>query len=124
MPTPSGHTTAIRASRVIGTRVKNPQGEVIGEVEDVILDKMSNQILFAVVGFGGFLGMGEKFHPIPWSLLDYQPDEAAYVVPFSKEELKAAPSNTIGELTKGDGYPARTAAYGHYRVAPDWDQLS
>ena len=124
MPTPSGHTTAIRASRVIGSRVKNPQGEVIGEVEDVILDKMSNQILFAVVGFGGFLGIAEKFHPIPWSLLDYQPEEAAYVVPYTKEELKVAPSNTIGELTKGDGYPARSAAYGHYRVTPDWDQLS
>jgi sporulation protein YlmC with PRC-barrel domain len=120
MPTPSGHTTAIRASRVIGTRVKNTAGEVIGEVEDVILDKMSNQIMFAVVGFGGFLGMGEKYHAVPWSVLDYVPEEAAYVVPFSRQQLETAPHDTIGELTKGDGHPAREAAFRHYGVTRDW----
>lgn len=120
MPTPSGHTKAIRASRVIGTRVENTNGESIGEVEDVILDKMTNQIMFAVVGFGGFLGMGEKYHPIPWSELDYQPDRNAYVVDYTKEELQAAPSDTIGALTRGDGVPARDAAYSHYGVAPYW----
>ncbi|MAP93681.1 MAG: photosystem reaction center subunit H, partial [Ponticaulis sp.] len=50
MPTPEGHTTAIRGSRVIGTPVFSTTGDKIGEVEDVMLDKMSNQIMFAVVG--------------------------------------------------------------------------
>ena len=53
MPTASGHTTAIRASRVIGTAVKDNGGNVIGKIEDLILDKMDNAIMFAVVGFGG-----------------------------------------------------------------------
>ncbi|MBU2532382.1 MAG: PRC-barrel domain-containing protein, partial [Alphaproteobacteria bacterium] len=65
MPTATGHTTAIRASRVIGTNVYNSNGDKIGEVEDIILEKTANRIMFAVVGFGGFLGMGEKFHPLP-----------------------------------------------------------
>ena len=65
MPTASGHTDAIRTTKVIGTSVFNPGGQRIGKIEDVVLDKTSNNIMFAVVGFGGFLGMNEKFHPCP-----------------------------------------------------------
>ncbi|MFN4185408.1 MAG: PRC-barrel domain-containing protein, partial [Hyphomonas sp.] len=57
MPTPNGHTSAIPASRTIGTTVYNTAGDKIGKVEDVMLDKLDNSILYAVVGFGGFLGM-------------------------------------------------------------------
>ena len=53
MPTQSGHTTAIRARKVIGTNVKDGAGQKVGEVEDIVLDKESNQIMFAIVGFGG-----------------------------------------------------------------------
>ena len=120
MPTPSGHTTAIRASRVIGTRVKNPAGETIGEVEDVVLDKLSNQIMFAVVSFGGFLGIGEKYHAIPWAALDYQPEEAAYVVSYTREQLQSAPSDSISALTRNDGIAARDTSYKHYGVKPTW----
>ena len=55
MPTASGHTDAIRASRVIGTEVYNAAGDHIGSIEDVMLEKTSNGIMFAVIGFGGFL---------------------------------------------------------------------
>ena len=64
MPTASGHTDAIRASRVIGTTVYNTAGDSIGEIEDVMLEKTANDIMFAVIGFGGFLGIGEKYHAI------------------------------------------------------------
>ena len=120
MPTPEGHTTAIRGSRVIGTPVFSTTGDKIGEVEDVMLDKMSNQIMFAVVGFGGFLGMGEKYHPIPWASLDYEKSEDGYIVPYSKEELEAAPNDSIHELTEGDGMKARDEAYKYYKVEPYW----
>ena len=120
MPTPQGHTTAIRGSRVIGTSVYSKTGDKIGEVEDVMLDKMHNNIMFAVVGFGGFLGMGEKYHPIPWSSLDYEKDEKGYVVPYTKEQLEAAPCDTIHELSENDGYKFRDAAYDYYKVTPYW----
>ena len=55
MQTPGGHTNAITASRVIGTAVYNTAGDRIGSIEDVMLEKMSNGIMFAVIGFGGFL---------------------------------------------------------------------
>src|ERR1700759_2161937 len=90
MTTLTGHTEAIAASRVIGTSVYNTAREKIGSIEDVMLDKMSNGIMFAVIGFGGFLGMGEKYHAIPWASLDFDEEMGGYVVPFTKEQLKAA----------------------------------
>ncbi len=120
MSTLSGHTTAIRASRVIGTDVKDSAGNTIGKIEDVVLEKTDNSIMFAVVGFGGFLGIGEKYHPLPWSVLDYDETQAAYVVPFTREQLEAAPSDTISELTRDDGRSHRDQAYDYYKVEPYW----
>ena len=114
MTTASGHTEVIRAKRVIGTSVKNTAGEKIGTVEDIVLDKLSNNIVYAVVGFGGFLGMNEKFHPVPWSALDYVESEDSYVVPFTKEQLEAAPADSIDKLTRSDGaatYASRANDY-------------
>ena len=59
MTTSSGHTSAILASRVKGTAVYDGSGDKIGTVEDVVLDKTSNRIMFAALGFGGVLGLGE-----------------------------------------------------------------
>src|SRR6185437_17122092 len=111
MTTASGHTSAIRTTKVIGTAIKDPSGTTIGEVKDVMLDKTSNNILFAVVSFGGFLGMAEKYHPIPWSTLDYNEGEGAYVVNYTKEQLEAAPTASIDELTRDNGMRFREQTY-------------
>jgi len=120
MPTATGHTSAIRAKKVIGTSVKDTSGDKIGTIEDVVLDKQSNAIMFAVVGFGGVLGVGEKFHPLPWAALDYHADEDAYVVPYSKDQLKAAPADTLDELTKNDGVNYRDRTYDYYKAERYW----
>lgn len=120
MATASGHTEAIQASRVIGTDVYNTAGEHIGSIEDVMLDKTSNNIMFAVIGFGGFLGIGEKYHAIPWSTLDYDPANGGYVVPFTKEQLQSAPVHDINDLTSSDGTRVRDASYDYYKVPPYW----
>ena len=120
MTTQTGHTEAIAASRVIGTSVYNTEGKSIGSIEDVMLDKTSNGIMFAVIGFGGFLGIGEKYHAIPWASLDYDENKGGYVVPFSRDQLEAAPAYSIGELTGADGETARDASYDYYKVDPYW----
>ena len=116
----AGHTNAIQASRVIGTSVYNTAGEKIGTIEDVMLEKSSNGIMFAVIGFGGFLGIGEKYHAVPWSLLDYEKHRGGYVVPFAKEQLEAAPAYSINDLTGEDGKSARDASFAYYKVEPYW----
>ena len=121
MPTPSGHTTAILASKVKGTPVYNAQGEKIGTVEDVVLDKCSNNIMFAVLGTGGVMGMGEKYRPIPWSVLDYSADQGGYIVPLSKDKIENAPSYRMEDLTSDDGEVAiRTEAFSYYKAPQYW----
>lgn len=117
MPTPSGHTRAICASKVNGTSVYDLQGSKIGHVEDVVLDKMTNEIMFTIVSFGGFLGLGEKYHALPWSNLSYDEDKNGYVVGVSRDVLKAAPVYEKKDLIRDDGavQKASTQYYSKYQ---------
>lgn len=120
MTTQSGHTQAIRAKKVIGTPVRDSNGDDVGKVEDIVLDKLSNSILFAVVGFGGVLGMGEKYHPVPWAVLDYDESKDCYVINVSRDKLESAPADTIEALTRKDGAGYRQQTYDYYGVQRDW----
>jgi sporulation protein YlmC with PRC-barrel domain len=120
MTTVSGHTNAIRAGKAIGTDVHDRSGKKIGEVKDIVLEKTTNNILFAVVSFGGVLGIGEKYHPVPWSELDYDPKLGGYVVSFTADQLKNAPADSIDALTRDDGRAFRDRAYKHYGTKPYW----
>ena len=122
MTTRSGHTTAILASKVKGTTVYNNAGDKIGTVEDVVLDKTSNQIMFAALGFGGLMGIGEKYYPVPWSLLNYNEDKGGYVVPLDKARIENAPAYALKDLTKHDGSlgSIREKTYNYYKVNRDW----
>jgi sporulation protein YlmC with PRC-barrel domain len=123
MTTASGHTSAILASKVKGTNVYSKTGDKIGQIEDVVLDKQSDRIMFAALGVGGVLGMGEKFYPVPWSVLDYSKEQGGYIVPLSEDQLKTAPTYRLEDLTKDDGMDfddIRGASYTYYNVERDW----
>jgi sporulation protein YlmC with PRC-barrel domain len=120
MKTASGHTTAIRAKKVIGTKVKDKGGNTIGDVQDIVLDKLSNNIMFAVVSFGGFLGMGERYHAMPWSTLNYDEADGNYVVGLSREKLQAGPAYSMEDLMQGDGMKFRDTAYDYYEAPRYW----
>lgn len=122
MTTASRHTSAILASKVKGTAVYNTAGQKIGHVEDVVLDKQSDHIMFAALGFGGVMGMGEKFYPVPWSVLDYNEDKGGYVVPMERDTLDNAPAYKLEDLTKNDGAfgDIRQQSYAFYNVKRDW----
>lgn len=109
----------ISASKVQGTAVFDTEGERLGHVEDVMLHKVSGQVAFAILSFGGFLGLGERFNPLPWSVLTYDPDRGGYVVPLAKERLQGAPHFNRDELGNEDnGWGARVNDY--YQVTPSW----
>ncbi|MCU0758553.1 MAG: PRC-barrel domain-containing protein [Steroidobacteraceae bacterium] len=120
MTTASGHTQAICAKKVIGTTVNDRSGKKLGTVEDVVLDKQSNNIMFAIVSFGGLLGMNAKYHPVPWASLDYDTAQNAYVVDFTQDQLSAAPADSIEELTRNDGIAYRDRAYKYYNAQQYW----
>jgi PRC-barrel domain len=89
--TRSGHTRVIAAAKVQGTSVTNPARENLGSIRDVVLDKYEGTVRYAVLEFGGFLGLGTKLFAVPWELLRYNEDADAYVLNVQKDVLKAAP---------------------------------
>ena len=105
----------IMSSRVTGTPVLNRDGERIGHVEDLSIHKVSGQVVYAILSFGGFLGIGERFHPLPWSVLDYDPGRSGFVVSLEKKVLEDAPSLTREELEDlGAGDTWRTRLFDYY----------
>ena len=112
MTAPKGAHDLITASRVTGTPTFNAAGEKIGHIQDLSIDKVSGQVIYALLSFGGFLGFGEKFQPLPWAALTYHPEKGGYVVSIAKTDLETAPSFTAGELENfGAGHQEQVDRY-------------
>ncbi|MFV3077832.1 PRC-barrel domain-containing protein [Niveispirillum fermenti] len=109
----------ISATKVNGTDVYSSEGEKIGHVDDIMLNKRTGSVAYAIMGFGGFLGMGERYHPLPWSVLTYDTEREGYVVPLAKARLEEAPSYTPAELGKDDRR-WRDMVFTYYNVPPYW----
>jgi sporulation protein YlmC with PRC-barrel domain len=81
----------IASDKVEGTAVYRPSGEQIGEIDRVMIDKRSGKVSFAIMSFGGFLGIGEDYYPLPWSALTYNERLGGYEVNVTEQQLKSAP---------------------------------
>jgi hypothetical protein len=81
----------ISSDKVEGTSVYNVAGEKLGSIDDLMIDKISGQVRYAVLEFGGFLGMGTDRYPIPWKVLKYSTEKGGYLVPLDKARLDKAP---------------------------------
>lgn len=93
----------ITASRIKNTAVFNSYGDQIGTVIDMSIDRSTGQVIYALMSFGGFLGIGEKFHPLPWDVLKYDTERDGYVISLTKEELRNAPNYSSEQLTAYGG---------------------
>ena len=82
----------ISSTKVEGTAVYNRQGERLGTVASFMVDKRSGQVEYAVLSFGGFLGIGEDYYPLPWKALTYDTSQGGYVVDLDKGRLRNAPN--------------------------------
>jgi hypothetical protein len=78
----------ISSEKVEGTAVYDRHREKLGAVHHLMIDKFTGQVAYAVISFGGFLGIGAEYHPIPWRLLDYDEKMGGYVVDLDQEQLK------------------------------------
>ena len=79
----------IASDRVEGTAVRRPNGDKIGHIERLMIDKISGKVSYAILGFGGFLGMGTNLLPLPWARLSYNTRFEAYELDIDDEELQA-----------------------------------
>src|ERR1700692_2877489 len=82
----------IASDRVEGTAVRRPNGERIGHIERLMIDKVSGKVSYAVLSFGGFLGIGSNLLPLPWARLTYNPKFEAYQLDIDDDELRRAAS--------------------------------
>ncbi len=104
----------ISSEHVTGTDVFNRTGDKLGSIEALLIDRHSGQVRFAVMSFGGFLGIGERYHQLPWNGLRYDAVRNAYIVNISRDNLKTAPAFSRDELA-GFDYDRQSAAIGaHY----------
>ncbi len=103
----------ISSEKVIGTSVYNAKGDKLGSIDDVMIDKTSGQVRYAVLEFGGFLGMGTDRYPLPWSKLKYDTQQDGYVIPMTKEQLEAAPkySNDDRMMSYDEPYGRKVSTY-------------
>jgi hypothetical protein len=84
----------IGSDKVEGTAVYGADQKKIGKLERVMLDKISGKVAYAVLSFGGFLGMGEDYYPVPWATLKYDENLGGYLVNLTRDKLERAPKYT------------------------------
>ncbi len=92
----------IAADKVRGTSVYDQDGDKIGSVDSVMINKVSGKVAYAVMSFGGFLGIGERFHPLPWDALRYDTELGGYRVNQSADKLRDAPNYDRTEVDSYD----------------------
>jgi sporulation protein YlmC with PRC-barrel domain len=92
----------ISSDKVEGSAVYNPVGDKLGSIDDLMIDKVSGQVQYAVLEFGGFLGMGTDRYPIPWKTMKYSTDKGGYVVSLDKAKLENAPKYREGDVPAYD----------------------
>lgn len=80
-----------RASKIMGTAVKNPNGDTLGDIKELVLNPDNGQVVYAVVSFGGVMGLGNKLFAIPWQALHWIPGEDHYDLNMDKATLMTAP---------------------------------
>lgn len=81
----------VRTKDVIGKKVTGPKQEDLGEIEEIVLEKVSGKVRYAVLSFGGFLGLGDKLFAIPWKAISYRPEDDSFILNLDKEKLQNAP---------------------------------
>ncbi len=90
-------STLIASDQVEGTSVYNEQGEKFGKILNLMVNKQSGQVEYAVMSFGGFLGMGEDHYPLPWKTLNYNTEKQGFVVDIDQPMLDKAPRHNPGK---------------------------
>ncbi|MFE3838635.1 PRC-barrel domain-containing protein [Pseudogemmobacter sonorensis] len=110
-------SATISSADVNGTEVFSPHGDHLGKIDHVMIDKVSGKISYAVMSFGGFLGLGTSEHPIPWQKLRYDTRLGGYVTDITKEQLEGAPKAEANWFNDRE-YDRRT--YDHYGIPYYW----
>lgn len=116
-----GKYGVVSASKIIGEAVTNRQKEDLGKIHELVIDAQDGRLMYAVLSFGGFMGMGNKLFAMPWKAFEFAKDEDKLILNVDKEKLKAAPGFDQDE--KWPDFADRTWGnniYKYYGYDPYW----
>jgi hypothetical protein len=112
--------TLIGSDKVEGTTVYGSDGNSVGEIERVMIDKITGKVAYAVMSFGGFMGIGEDYYPVPWSTLTYDTSLGGYRTNITREQLDRAPKYSESTSWNWNRENDRRV-YDYYRAPHYWN---
>ena len=110
----------IESDRVEGTTVYDPSGNNIGSIKRLMIEKISGKVAYAVMSFGGFMGMGADEHTIPWNKLTYDTSLGGYRTDITEEQLRGAPSLSRDRDYDWNDRQRETELHDYWRTTPYW----
>lgn len=110
-------SSLVSSNDVNGQYVYARNGEHIGTIDHLMIDKVSGKVAYAVMTFGGFLGVGEEEHPVPWQKLSYDPSKGGFVTDISEDDVRGAPERSDTWIEDRD---FEDRMHRHYGTAPYW----
>jgi hypothetical protein len=110
--------TLIASDKVEGTAVYGADGDRIGSIQRVLLEKRGGRVAYAVLSFGGFWGIGDEYYPLPWETLTYDEQLDGYRIGLTKEQVVGAPKyrDDSEDWYRNNG----RSVYDYYGVPPYW----
>lgn len=117
--TPNDRST-LSASTLIGDTVVNPRGEKLGKIEDLMIEPEQGRVSYAVLSFGGFLGMGDKLFAVPMQAMKLSPEDKKVILNVDKEKLKNAPGFDKDHWPDVSDRAFGTKVYSFYETRPYW----
>jgi sporulation protein YlmC with PRC-barrel domain len=112
----------LRSKALFEYRVKSPQGEDLGKIEEVMIDMEAGRVAYAVLSFGGFLGLGNKWVPVPWDAVALRPDEKALLLHIDKDKLQKAPNFEGTSLPELANRQWGAVIHTYYGYPPYWEK--
>jgi hypothetical protein len=112
----------LSAGTLAGDRVRNPAGEDLGKIEEIMIDIPSGQVAYAVLSFGGFLGMGNKLFAVPWKALTLDEDAHEFILNVEKTTLERAPGFDKDNWPDMADPQWGSQVYSHYGYKPYWER--
>lgn len=111
----------LSAGTLSGDRVQNAEGESLGKVDEIMIDIPSGRVAYAVLSFGGILGMGDKLFAVPWAALQVDEDEKCFILDVDKHTLETAPGFDKDNWPDMADTTWGLEVFRHYGATPYWE---
>jgi hypothetical protein len=116
----SSSRNLIASDRIEGTAVRRSNGDKVGTIERLMIEKVSGKVVYAVMSFGGFLGLGEDYYTLPWGVLTYNTALDAYELNLTEDQLRGAPQRSSQGQDASFDRNWEEHVHRYYNATPYW----